>query len=84
MKSRPFGAVDQADRVGRVAGSGNNFEHAAAAEIDFEAVVHEQGNVPGLGAYVLASKFFGRLAANHVRARVPLARLHASPWRLRA
>src|SRR6267378_1364557 len=46
-EEQSIAAIEQRDRVGRVAGRGYNLQ-SAAAEIDLEAVVNRAGDFPGL------------------------------------
>ena len=65
MKSRPFSRSIRRDGVGSVAGSGDDFD-GASAEIDFEAVVNEERNFPGLGGVFCGIEIFGKRAAELV------------------
>src|SRR5208283_1718365 len=58
-----IGAVKKTNRIGRVAGSGNNFERAVA-EVEFVAVMDILGDGPGLGAIRFRIKALGKLATD--------------------
>jgi hypothetical protein len=64
-------AINQRNCIRGVARRGENFQ-CAAAKVDFEAVVHEQGNVPWLCSIGLGVEIFWQVSANHVRAEFGL------------
>src|SRR5258708_3783700 len=66
-KKQPVGAIEQTDGVRRVARRGNNFQLAAAPEIDLETIVNRDGDSPGFCGIRFWVKSLRQIATELIR-----------------